>query len=298
MNCGAGAFHTRARWGCERRVLLYDEAVRALTAEREVTNPGGTPSPPTESGGAMDAAGSGAVAGVGSGAAGAAGSGPCGLPDTDELCALIEASQLDCGGDVDSDEALLITAAESARRWMRPTEGVAYPMLAIELCLLLALIHLRHSRPIRHAGFGYCVFILLGCMFGAGTTLFDAHPQSGPRCRFRLAFIYLFLTLLLAPRLGKLVSANKMARFYHATSGSAWDKRALWTSCSIVGVQVFMLMIFLLAPTIHSDSPRRLVLCACSPLLHRYPLRASAPAPTRARPRFPQFLRSWVAMER
>ena len=229
----------QGRWGCERRVLLYDEAVRALTAEREVTNPGGTPSPPTESGGAMDAAGSGAVAGVGSG--------PCGLPETDELCALIEASQLDCGGDVDSDEALLITAAESARRWMRPTEGVAYPMLAIELCLLLALIHLRHSRPIRHAGFGYCVFILLGCMFGAGTTLFDAHPQSGPRCRFRLAFIYLFLTLLLAPRLGKLVSANKMARFYHATSGSAWDKRALWTSCSIVGVQVFMLMIFLLA---------------------------------------------------
>ena len=70
----------------------------------------------------MDAAGSGAAA--------AAGSCPCGPPDADELCALIEISQLDCGEG--SAEALLKAAAESAHRDETESAGSSEPKLADE----------------------------------------------------------------------------------------------------------------------------------------------------------------------
>ena len=100
------------------------------------------------------------------------------------------------------------------------------------------------------AGTPFLVLIILGCACGSAASFLDSVSISPPLCRLRISLIYLFITLLLAARLGKLVSHCKRARMYRAvgsggTRAMGWDFRARRAALALVLLQLVALGIYM-----------------------------------------------------
>lgn len=168
---------------------------------------------------------------------------------TDEVCELIYADDL-CRTCPFTDEQVAAAAADAARRWKLALVLLSVGFLAVEAALVVAAVVLRRRRQMQLAGPSFLVLILAGCAAGTAATGLDAFAVSPALCRLRLALLYLFVTLLLAARLGRLISHVKRARMYHAVGAGGgralgWDLRAQKAAAGLIIAQLLALGAYL-----------------------------------------------------
>jgi len=154
-------------------------------------------------------------------------------------------------------EQVALAAEGGARRWSTTLDVVSASLLGTELLLLALAVALRRRRPMQHVGTSFVVLILLGCAAGNASTWIDSFRVTPFLCRLRLALFYLFMTLLLAARLGKLVSHCARVRMYNAAGPSGaramgWDVRARKSAAALVAAQLVALGSYL---AVAADDP-------------------------------------------
>lgn len=183
----------------------------------------------------------------------------------DDVCALVQQQDL-CNV---CPQQVIAGAAAMAERWGPALDALCVTCLAAEALLFAAAVALRRRRPM--ASLSYVCIILAGCCTGTAMAWIDSWPPSGGLCRSRLSLLYLFLTLLVAPRLGKLVSHCKRARMYQHAGGAGtraigWDWRARRTTAALMALEVALLGAY---AGVSSDAPaeelRLYTLCSEEP---------------------------------
>ena len=113
------------------------------------------------------------------------------------------------------------------------------------------------------------VFALFGCIAAHGAVLADGMPflvaeSSRVSCRLRLALLYLCLTLVLSPVLGRAATMFRLRRQAMLPSFRAsWDASARRVACGACGVQLAMLAAFL-GRFMEAESPAPSSLTSCT----------------------------------
>lgn len=150
----------------------------------------------------------------------------------------------------EQQQRLLAAARRSAEEWVGTTASISATSLALDFVLLIIIFRLRRHRPLQRVGVSFCMCILVGCMFGHAASLMDGVPPKGAegaQCRGRLAIMYMFVYLMIAPLFGKLVSLCRSANsVLLAGYSTGWDKLAKRLTIAIALFQLVMVVCYLI----------------------------------------------------
>ena len=127
---------------------------------------------------------------------------PVSLDDHTRICDWLSSTNSTCS-DWDSERELfrqeMLQAAQDSREmWASTSFALSLAACIVDAILLLLVLTpaMRRQRAIQAAGVGHLVILLLGCIVGHMSTLFDGFTwasESGVWCRGRLLFIYVFI---------------------------------------------------------------------------------------------------------
>ena len=195
-------------------------------------------------------------------------------PPASEYCDILSDANLTCQSiSVAQLQAeILESSKEVALSWLPANATLNFTLLAIELVLVLTAVRLRHRRAIVRSGLGFVTTIVLGCVCGHIANLIDALPladmeEGGMACRGRLVLLQLFISLLLFPICGKLVTRCRTMRTLNLSStaggGADWDRLARRIAFGTIAAQLLIVTVYLSVTARRDFSPSRL-LTVCS----------------------------------
>ena len=195
-------------------------------------------------------------------------------PPASEYCDILSEANLTCQSiSVAQLQAeILESSKEVALSWLPANATLNFTLLAIELVLVLTAVRLRHRRAIVRSGLGFVTTIVLGCVCGHIANLIDALPladmeEGGMACRGRLVLLQLFISLLLFPICGKLVTRCRTMRTLNLSStaggGADWDRLARRIAFGTIAAQLLIVTVYLSVTARRDFSPSRL-LTVCS----------------------------------